>query len=329
MADRTPDNPDLAVDELKRKARRRLVGAVVLALAAAIVLPMLLEKEPRPLGEDVSVRIPPVDGSRLVRSPADKGTGPVAGAPTPAPDSAPAKTESDAPLAIAAPKEKAPAKSDAPGTVDVPAKADVSAKVDAASRPGGSPPIPPSMAPSGAPRADVPTGAKSEPSPSAPTAARAAQETVPKKSIADVEQQMLSPTRKPTSGPAAAEAGLADATRHPPASAAQASSSSAVSAPTAASATGASNGVPAAAPAVAAVEGYVVQLAAFADDKGANALAGRLKKGGYAAYVEPVQTSRGTLWRVRIGGHPTRGAADAAREKLKTEGHNGIVVPAR
>jgi len=38
MADRTPDNPELAVDELKRKARRRLVGAVVLALAAAVLL---------------------------------------------------------------------------------------------------------------------------------------------------------------------------------------------------------------------------------------------------------------------------------------------------
>ncbi len=38
MADRNPDNPELAVDELKRKARRRLVGAVVLALAAAVLL---------------------------------------------------------------------------------------------------------------------------------------------------------------------------------------------------------------------------------------------------------------------------------------------------
>jgi DedD protein len=55
MADRLPDNPELAVDEVKRKARRRLVGAVVLALAAAIVLPLLLEKEPRPLGDEVSV----------------------------------------------------------------------------------------------------------------------------------------------------------------------------------------------------------------------------------------------------------------------------------
>jgi cell division septation protein DedD len=59
-----------------------------------------------------------------------------------------------------------------------------------------------------------------------------------------------------------------------------------------------------------------------------SAKAGKLKKGGYAAFVEPVQTSRGTLWRVRVGGYAARADADAARAKLKAEGQNGIVVPA-
>src|ERR1700681_458018 len=66
MADRIVDNADLILDETKRKARRRLVGAIVLALAAAIILPMLLEKEPRPLGDDVSVKIPPMDESKFI-----------------------------------------------------------------------------------------------------------------------------------------------------------------------------------------------------------------------------------------------------------------------
>src|SRR5262250_2060856 len=66
MADRIVENADQIVDEMKRKARRRLVGAIVLALAAAILLPMLLEKEPRPLGDDVSVKIPPVDEGRFI-----------------------------------------------------------------------------------------------------------------------------------------------------------------------------------------------------------------------------------------------------------------------
>ena len=66
MAERIADNAEHIVDEMKRKARRRLVGAIVLALAAAIILPLLLEKEPRPLGDDVSVQIPPVDEGKFV-----------------------------------------------------------------------------------------------------------------------------------------------------------------------------------------------------------------------------------------------------------------------
>jgi DedD protein len=61
-----PEAPDLAVDELRRRARRRLVGAIVLALAAAVILPLLLESDPKPLGDEVSVRIPPVDSGRFV-----------------------------------------------------------------------------------------------------------------------------------------------------------------------------------------------------------------------------------------------------------------------
>ena len=61
-----PDAPDPAVDELKRRARRRLVGAVVLALAAAVILPLLLESDPKPLGDDVSIQIPPIDSGKFV-----------------------------------------------------------------------------------------------------------------------------------------------------------------------------------------------------------------------------------------------------------------------
>jgi DedD protein len=76
-----------------------------------------------------------------------------------------------------------------------------------------------------------------------------------------------------------------------------------------------------------AKDGFAVQLAAFSDDKGANALAAKLKKAGYAStYTEPVETSRGTLWRVRVGGFASRPDADTARAKLKADGWNGIVV---
>lgn len=67
---------NLAVDELKRRARRRLVGAIVLALAAAVLLPLLLENEPKPLGDEVSIQIPPVDNSKFV-NPLSPGKGAV------------------------------------------------------------------------------------------------------------------------------------------------------------------------------------------------------------------------------------------------------------
>jgi DedD protein len=68
--------PDLAVDELRRRARRRLVGAIVLALAAAVLLPLLLENEPKPLGDEVSIQIPPVDSGKFV-NPLSPGKGAV------------------------------------------------------------------------------------------------------------------------------------------------------------------------------------------------------------------------------------------------------------
>lgn len=44
--------------QLKKRARRRLVGAAALALLAIIVLPMLMDQEPRPPVQDIQVQIP-------------------------------------------------------------------------------------------------------------------------------------------------------------------------------------------------------------------------------------------------------------------------------
>ncbi|MCO5100436.1 MAG: SPOR domain-containing protein [Burkholderiaceae bacterium] len=43
----------------KKRARRRLVGAVVLGIVAAIVLPLVLDSEPRQTITDVEIEIPP------------------------------------------------------------------------------------------------------------------------------------------------------------------------------------------------------------------------------------------------------------------------------
>jgi DedD protein len=49
------------IDTLKRRGRRRLVGAVALVLLAVIVLPMVFDPEPRPVAPPISVRIPGED----------------------------------------------------------------------------------------------------------------------------------------------------------------------------------------------------------------------------------------------------------------------------
>ena len=69
-----PEAADPAVEELKRRARRRLVGAIVLALASAVILPLLLESDPKPLGDDVSIQIPPIDSGKFI-TPLSPGKG--------------------------------------------------------------------------------------------------------------------------------------------------------------------------------------------------------------------------------------------------------------
>jgi DedD protein len=259
---------DVNVDELRRRARRRLVGAVVLALGVAVVVPMLLETEQKPLGDDVSVKIPPVDSGKFVNRLND-GT-------TNADGNAKAADDASKPAAAA--------------SVAVEAAPERQQKYDTR-LPDGAPAssaTPPSAAATVAP----------EPATSASTASN------PPVIITD--KSIAPPTQAPAQKPAAAEN-----PRTAPAA------SHRVPEP-ARSAHGEGGASP--------HDGYAVQLAAFADDRGANSLAGRLKKSGYAAYTEPLKTSKGTLWRVRVGPYPSRDAAIAARDKLKTEGQSGIVA---
>jgi DedD protein len=53
----------------KKRARRRLVGAVALALAAAVGLPMLLDSGPKPLAGDIAIQIPSKDKAAPLPAP--------------------------------------------------------------------------------------------------------------------------------------------------------------------------------------------------------------------------------------------------------------------
>jgi DedD protein len=268
MADPVLDNADFAVDELKRKARRRLLGAIVLALAAATILPMLLEQDQKPLGEDVSVRIPPVDGGKFVTR---LGTQPAQDGPSAArPDAGRTSSADGAPTPEPAPAAAAAAAPDQAASAPQPAAKAASA---------------------------APAPATASPRPAEPKAATAGAATASADAAPPANAALTSAAAPPASGADAAVAAPADA------------GSSAANSD-------------------AKAQGYVVQLGAFTDTYGASALARKLKKGGYPAFTEPVETSRGKLWRVRVGGYATRQAAVDARNKLKADGHDGVVVSA-
>lgn len=49
----------------KKRARRRLIGAIALVLAAVIGLPMILDSEPKPVADDIVIQIPSKDKPEL------------------------------------------------------------------------------------------------------------------------------------------------------------------------------------------------------------------------------------------------------------------------
>lgn len=113
--------------DLKRKARQRLIGAVVLVLTAIIVVPMVLDSEPRPLGQDIAITIPGKDTPFVPKmdAPAKAGEGAAAPGPAPAPSapaapvapepaSSPATPPTAAPGSAAAPVTTAPAATKGP-----------------------------------------------------------------------------------------------------------------------------------------------------------------------------------------------------------------------
>ena len=80
------------VETLKRRGRRRLVGAVALVLAAVIVLPMVFDPEPRGTAP-VSVRIPAEDETPFAPKPPPKKVEPAKKAEAPKKADTPAPAE--------------------------------------------------------------------------------------------------------------------------------------------------------------------------------------------------------------------------------------------
>lgn len=149
-------------NELRKRARRRLLGAIALVLLAVIFLPMVLDQEPKPVTQDVVIQIPSPNQGQFVSKivpvvpeskapvrtepqPADRelakseaGLLSPKGAPAPAP--APRAAEEAAPAAKPAPAEPAKPKEAAQSAEKPKAEAKAPAPVPAPAPPKAAPP---------------------------------------------------------------------------------------------------------------------------------------------------------------------------------------------
>lgn len=71
---------------------------------------------------------------------------------------------------------------------------------------------------------------------------------------------------------------------------------------------------------------FFVQIAATRDRASATELIEGLKRSGYPARIFSEGEGQGRLFKVRAGGYPSREAAGAARDRLRSDGHDGAFL---
>jgi DedD protein len=266
--------------DLKKRARRRLVGSAALALAAVIVLPMVMDHEPRQTVPDVQIRLPSQEGgnftSRVITGKAPAPSQPVAGtvaeeAVVPeVDDGAHHKDDADMPPPLLKPGQELlpPSRLKQEAVKASPPKPEPLKKAEARPEPAKKPeskPEPPKKADakSDVKKSEVKLEAKSDPK--------------QKERERDKEKEK-----------AEADKAHADAER--------AKALLSGGAPKEPSAGGA----------------HVVSLGAYREAANVTSLRAKLKAEGYASYVEPL----GDKIRVRAGPFPSKAAADKAAARI-------------
>lgn len=72
---------------------------------------------------------------------------------------------------------------------------------------------------------------------------------------------------------------------------------------------------------------WVIQVGSFSQKLNAQGLRDRLKKAGYAAFLQDARTDAGQSWRVLVGPLKTRSDAEKVRDELASKRHiKGIVI---
>ena len=273
MAPRSNAKQSAALDPAlpqKKRARRRVVGALAVCVAAAIVLPVVLDSEPRQIRDDVQVQIPSRD--------------------TPISEPLPGAAR-DADRSLRAPDAKPDAVADAAGKVE-PSDGDrAAAQPESAGGTGGAVRDEARPDSRSEARPAAKSGAPAEAGPSPPIASAAPVAKADAK--ADVKADVKGDARPAEKAEAKVDPKLA----------AKGDAKAGAKAPT-----------------------YLLQIGAFASEKGAADQAQRARKAGLKAYTEKVQTPNGERIRVRVGPFGSREAANDARGKLRAIGVDAALI---
>jgi DedD protein len=290
-ATRRPGNDPMLPE--KKRARRRLVGAIALALAAAVGLPMLLDSEPKPLAGDIAIQIPAKDKAAPLPVPAADKT-------VSAADSVDKDEEVvDAPPPAAAKPESKPA---------------VTAKVDVQPEPKPVAPKPaePKVEHKPEPKPEAKPEHKDTPKPEHKDVPKAEhKDTKADTRLAEKEKDRAERTEKVKPKPE-------DKPVKPHDDAARAMAIL--------------EGKPAEKdkekdkPAESASQRFVLQVAAMSSAEKAAEVQAKLREAGISSYTQKTTTPSGELIRVRVG-PLSREEAEKVRAKLGRLGLSGAMTP--
>jgi DedD protein len=271
----------------KQRARRRLVGAIALVVAAVVILPMVLDSHPKPVTDDISIDIPsrPVSRARA-QNPEDTQAGVAPDNPA-APETAPGASN----LVAAAPPAQTGAQAGAQaGTSGASGKIQQQAAV-----------------------ANNATGAASNTTKNAANGANSAMNSAGNSTTNSTTSSPAAPSAKPAARSNTATATAANTAQSPSASASARSSTSS-------SSTTSSSSAPTE-PAAPPGSRFAVQLGSFPDDSSARAWESKLKAAGVPAYTEKRKQSDGSMRTLlRAGPFADRAAASAAIAKVREAG---------
>lgn len=277
--------------QLKKRARRRLIGAVFFVSVVAVVLPTVMDQEPRQQVADVEIRIPGQDDKPFAPKFAS------AAASKPVDDARPEPAPPE-PVPVA-PVVKPPAAESARPTARLVDAAPAERKTE--EKPAKPADKPLAKSPE-KPLEKIPSGKLEKPAEkSAKVLDKQAEKLAADKLVAEKVAAEKVAAEK------AAEKLKAEEARR-----------------AAAILSGAGGDAGKAAP-IRAGE-HLVLIGAFASEENVRNLKSKLGELGIRTYSEPLDTPQGRKTRLRAGPFPSRDAADKALEKMKKIGVSGVIA---